>query len=95
MCVADMDFKAPPAVLDALHEAVEHGVFGYPGGATDLDAVTGWQVRRFGWDVPEKGSCRPLRSSSSPGDSILIQPPVYAPFHGDIRLNGRHLTYAR
>ena len=51
MWVADTDFKAPQAVIDALHQAVDHGVFGYPGGATDsyLDAVTGWQARRFGW----------------------------------------------
>src|SRR5579859_1521299 len=53
MWVADTDFKAPRAVIDALHEAVEYGVFGYPGGATDsyLAAVTGWQARRFGWEV--------------------------------------------
>ena len=48
MWVADTDFKAPQAVIEALHEAVDHGIFGYPGGATDgyLDAVTGWQARR-------------------------------------------------
>ena len=27
--VADMDFPAPPAVLEALHRRVDHGVFGY------------------------------------------------------------------
>ena len=27
--VADMDFSAPPAVLEALHRRVDHGVFGY------------------------------------------------------------------
>ena len=27
--VADMDFAAPPAVLDALHRRIDHGVFGY------------------------------------------------------------------
>ena len=53
MWVADMDFKAPQPVIDALGEAVRHGVFGYPGGATKsyLDAVVGWQARRFGWEV--------------------------------------------
>jgi cysteine-S-conjugate beta-lyase len=33
--VAHTDFKAPPAVLDALHQAVDYGVFGYPAGPTD------------------------------------------------------------
>src|SRR5690606_14273594 len=53
MWVADMDFRAPQVVRDALHEAVDYGVFGYPFGATQsyLDAVVGWQGRRFGWEI--------------------------------------------
>lgn len=106
MWVADTDFKAPQAVIDALQDAVEHGVFGYPGGATDayLDAVVGWQQKRFGWDVPKEwvlqasGIITTLKTAvqafSAPGDSILIQPPVYAHFHNDVLLNGRHLAFA-
>lgn len=106
MWVADMDFKAPQAVLDALHAAVDHGVFGYPGGATEsyLDAVAGWQGRRFGWEidtgwiVQTSGIITTLKTAvqafSAPGDSVLIQPPVYGHFHGDVLLNGRHLAYA-
>ncbi|WP_042381865.1 MalY/PatB family protein [Streptacidiphilus melanogenes] len=106
MWVADTDFRAPQAVIDALHDAVDHGVFGYPGGATDsyLDAVTGWQARRFGWEVPREwvlqtaGIITTLKTAvqafSAPGDSVLIQPPVYAHFHDDVLLNGRHLAYA-
>ncbi|MFD7687867.1 MalY/PatB family protein [Streptomyces sp. NPDC059781] len=106
MWVADTDFKAPQVVIDALHQAVEHGVFGYPGGATDsyVDAVTGWQARRFGWEVPNEwvmqtaGIITTLKTAvqafSAPGDSVLIQPPVYAHFHDDVLLNGRHLALA-
>jgi cystathionine beta-lyase len=106
MWVADTDFRAPQAVLDALHQAVDHGVFGYPGGATDgyLDAVTGWQARRFGWEVarewvlPTTGVITTLKTAvqafSAPGDSVLIQPPVYAHFHDDVLLAGRHLAFA-
>ena len=106
MWVADTDFKAPQVVLDALHEAVNHGVFGYPGGASEsyLDAITGWQGKRFGWEVPREwimqtaGIITTLKTAvqafSSPGDSVLIQPPVYAHFHNDVLLNGRHLAYA-
>jgi cystathionine beta-lyase len=106
MWVADTDFKAPPAVLDALHEAVDYGIFGYPAGATRnyLDAVTGWQGRRFGWEVPHEwviqtaGVITTLKTAvqafSAPGDSVLIQPPVYAHFHDDVLLNGRRLAYA-
>lgn len=106
MWVADTDFKAPRAVLDALHQAVDYGVFGYPAGATGsyLDAVTGWQARRFGWEVPPEwvlptaGIITTLKTAvqafSAPGDSVLIQPPVYAHFHDDVLLNGRHLALA-
>ena len=106
MWVADTDFKAPQAVLDALHQAVDYGVFGYPAGATGryLDTVTGWQARRFGWEVPREwvlptaGIITTLKTAvqafSAPGDSVLIQPPVYAHFHNDVLLNGRHLALA-
>ncbi|MCZ4093317.1 MalY/PatB family protein [Sinorhizobium psoraleae] len=106
MWVADTDFKAPQPVIDALHEAVDHGVFGYPGGATSsyLDAVVGWQQRRFGWDVAKEWILRTsgiittlktaVQAFSAPGDTVLIQPPVYAHFHNDVLLNGRHLAYA-
>lgn len=106
MWVADTDFRAPQAVTDALHAAADHGVFGYPAGPTDsyLDAVTGWQHRRFGWDVAREwvlatsGVITTLKTAvqafSAPGDSVLIQPPVYGHFHDDVRLNGRHLVHA-
>ncbi|WP_244508360.1 MalY/PatB family protein [Mesorhizobium sp. LCM 4577] len=106
MWVADTDFKAPRAVIEALHAAVHHGVFGYPGGATAsyIDAVVGWQQRRFGWDVAKEwilqtsGIITTLKTAvqafSAPGDTVLIQPPVYAHFHNDVLLNGRHLAYA-
>jgi cystathionine beta-lyase len=106
MWVADTDFKAPRAVRDALHQAVDYGIFGYPAGATGsyLDAVTSWQARRFGWEVPREwvlptaGIITTLKTAvqafSAPGDSVLIQPPVYAHFHDDVLLNGRHLALA-
>jgi len=106
MWVADMDFRAPQAVLDALHEAVDYGVFGYPGGATDsyLRAVVGWQARRFNWEIPADWIVQTagiittiktiVQAFSAPGDSVLIQPPVYSHFHDDVALNGRRLTLA-
>nr|WP_315862614.1 MalY/PatB family protein [Ralstonia chuxiongensis] len=106
MWVADMDFQSPSQVIEALHDAVSFGVFGYPAGPTAgyLDAVTNWQRRRFGWDiepdwvVPTPGVITAIKTAiqafSSPGDSILIQPPVYGHFHQDVLLNGRHVAAA-
>ncbi|WP_343039258.1 MalY/PatB family protein [Microvirga makkahensis] len=106
MWVADMDFKAPQTVLDALTDAVRHGILGYPGGVPKsyVDAVINWQARRFGWDVsPDWLLQTPgvvtalktiIQAFSQAGDTILIQPPVYAHFHDDPVLNGRRLAYA-
>lgn len=106
MWVADSDFRAPQPVLDVLHEAVDHGIFGYPGGATQsyLDAVTGWQSKRFGWEVPQEWVMQTsgiitamktiVQAFSAPGDSVLIQPPVYSHFRDDMLLNGRHIANA-
>lgn len=50
--VADMDFRTPPNVVEALKKSSEHGIFGY----TDVkqmypDAVKNWFSSRFSWDI--------------------------------------------
>lgn len=106
MWVADMDFRAPAPVIEALQDAVSFGVFGYPGGPTPgyLAAVQGWQERHFGWHidpawiVPTSGVISALKIAiqafSAPGESVLIQPPVYVHFHQDPVLNGRRVVTA-
>lgn len=52
MWVADMDFKAPQVVLDALKERLDHGVFGYAFQDQDTQqAVAEWLKRRHGWSI--------------------------------------------
>lgn len=106
MWVADMDFRAPEPVIEALQEAVSFGVYGYPGGPTRgyLDAVKGWQEKRFGWEVdpewivPMSGVITGLKTAiqafTAPGESVLIQPPVYVHFHEDVAINGRRVALA-
>lgn len=106
MWVADMDVRPPRPVLDALHEAVEIGEFGYPAWApaSYVDAVVSWQARRFGWDVQPEWVLQTsgvvitlktiVQAFTAPGDSVLVQPPVYSHFHDDVRLNGRHPAFA-
>lgn len=52
MWVADMDFRAPEAITEALKERLDHGIFGYttPDQKT-RDAVCGWMQNRHGWKV--------------------------------------------
>lgn len=106
MWVADMDFQTAPVIRQALREAIDFGIFGYSAAPTKayLDAVSGWQLRRFGWEiahdwiVPMPGTIATIKNAiqafSAPGDTVLIQPPVYVHFHNDPVLNGRFVTHA-
>lgn len=91
MWVADMDFRSPEPVIDALRERVDHGVFGYglaPGGLQE--AVAAHLADRHTWDVhPDAvsfisgvvtGFNHAIYSLTEPGDKVMIQPPVYPPF---------------
>lgn len=98
--VADMDFRAPAPVLDALHRSVDHGIFGYSDVKPDYyDALSRWFLKRFHWQTrPEWLVKTPgvvfalamaVRALTQPKDGILIQPPVYYPFFSVIRDNDR------
>lgn len=98
--VADMDFRAPEPVLAALRQAVDHGIFGYSDVKPDYyAAVSQWFLGRFGWQTqPEWLVKTPgvvfalamaVRALTQPGDSVLVQPPVYYPFFSVIRENDR------
>ena len=95
-----MDFQAPKPVLDALQNAVSHGIFGYSEvKGKYFDALYRWFDSRFDWQpksewlVKTPGGIRPCdggtRSDKKRGDSVLIQPPVYYPFFEVIRDNNR------
>lgn len=104
--VADMDFRAPEPVLEVLRRAVEHGIFGYSEAKEDYyAALSSWFQTRFGWQTrPEWLVKTPgvvfaiamaVRALTSPGDSVLIQPPVYYPFSRTIRDNDRRIVENR
>jgi cysteine-S-conjugate beta-lyase len=103
MWVADMDFEAPPAVIEALKRRVEHGVFGYPLTPPSFyEAAIGWMRRRHGWTVEKDWiSMTPgivpalnyiVRGFTRPGDPVIVQPPVYHPFYYAIENNGRRVV---
>jgi cystathionine beta-lyase len=88
--VADMDFRSPEPVIQALHERVEHGVFGYGSDPPELREVIVDRLQRlYGWDVsPDELVFLPglvtafnlvCHAVGSRGDGVLLQPPVYPP----------------
>lgn len=100
--VADMDFKAPPPVLDALRERLRHGVFGYetvPDGL--IPALTDWFEARHDWRIEAKHVLRAPNVLNSlavaaslfteKGDGILVQPPVFFDFYNVIAENHRRM----
>jgi len=89
--VADMDFPAPPPVLEALHKAVDHGIFGYELPSQELFATVAERMDRlYNWKIePEMVVAVPglvsgfnlaARATCQPGGGILMQTPVYFPF---------------
>ena len=91
MWVADMDFKAPQAVLDAMHERIDHGIFGYARPTQScVEAVVTMLEREYDWTIqPEwlvwlpglvvglNVSCRAFCEED---ESVLTTTPIYPPF---------------
>ncbi len=103
--VADMDFACPQPVLDALHKRVEQKMFGYTSERTSPEynnAIIDWFQRRMDWTIkPEEivycpGTVHALhlavKAYTKPGDGVIIQRPVYAPFTQAIEKNGRKVV---
>ena len=101
--VADMDFRLPDNILKNISKRVEHGIFGYTDpGDEYLNTVVNWFERRHGFSVKGKAiTVTPgvvyaiglaIRAFTHPGDSVIIQQPVYYPFKDIIELNNRKLV---
>ncbi len=99
MGIADMDFRAAPAITKALVERVKHENWGYmdlPGSYSD--SIVNWNKRRYGIDInPDlllhatgvhPALISALRAFSPPGSKIIVQSPVYNAFYSDIALVG-------
>lgn len=89
--VADMDFRTPDFIVDALKRRCEHPIFGYTLLPSDyVGSIIRWVRELYGWDIHPswlsyipgvvKGIALALECFTRPGDRIIIQPPVYHPF---------------
>ena len=89
--VADMDFMAPPAVIESLQERVAHGVYGYADPSPEHVAVIQEYLKRnYDWSIDAKsivwlpglvcGFNASSRALSATGDKIISMTPIYPPF---------------
>ena len=98
--VADMDFRCPPAIIEALHRRVEHGVFGYARPvASTVEAVVDGLETRYGWKIDPSwlvwlpglvcGLNVTARAFAGPGEEVICLTPVYPPFMTAAKNQGR------
>lgn len=89
--VADMDFRTPPFVMDALQRQLSGGVLGYTRPCADwAPAIRDWLLRRHGWQVETgwisfvpgivRAQALALLCFTRPGDRVAVMNPVYHPF---------------
>ena len=101
--VADMDFATPPFILEAVRKRCEHPILGYtekPDGY--YQAVINWLKTRYDMNVSKEhlnyvpgivaGLGMAINCFTSPGDKIMIMPPVYHPFAWLVKRNNRQLV---
>ncbi len=103
MWIADMDFRPPPQVVQAVTERAAHGIYGYVNRPADyVDVILRWLKDRHQWDVKSEwlthspgvvpGLALAVAALTEPEDRIVIQPPVYPPFYRVIEDNKRRVV---
>lgn len=101
--VADMDFRTPDVVIEALMESAKHGIFGYSDSKEAyFNAISNWYNERFDWQVEQSWLVKTpgivyaiaiaIRALTKEGDAIIIQQPVYYPFSNAVTNNNRKLV---
>ncbi len=102
MWVSDFDFACPPEVQAALHQRIEHGVFGYSErDEAYFNALLHWFSSRHQLTLKQEWVCSVegvvpglallVQMLTHPGDGVVVQGPYYGSFAKIITLNGRKL----
>ncbi|MCA0275989.1 MAG: pyridoxal phosphate-dependent aminotransferase [Proteobacteria bacterium] len=102
MWVADMDFRPPTAVQQALERMLRHGVYGYFGDETAYrEAICWWMANRHGWQLDPatiftthglvNGTALCVDTWTQPGDAVVLMTPVYHAFARVVRAAGREV----
>lgn len=101
--VADMEFQAPPKVVESLVERAQNGVYGYESTPEGLsESIVQWYSKRRNWNINPDNICTSrgilnviallIQLHTKEGDGIIIQPPVFFEFRLVIRDNNREIV---
>lgn len=105
MWVADMDFRTPPFVIEAIRRRLDHEVLGYTFACEAwYTSIINWQKERHGWNVTRemltftpgivRGLAFALQCFTAPGDKVMVMPPVYHPFFLVTQKNEREVVFS-
>ena len=103
MWVADMDFLTAPCILEELKDRLEQGIFGYTTRPSSYnESIVNWLDNRFSWKIKKEwlmfspavitSISLLIQNLTQKNDKIMIQEPVYSPFHNIVELNERDLV---
>ncbi|MCP3895493.1 MAG: putative C-S lyase [Bacteroides sp.] len=103
--VADMDFRTPPFIIEALRKRMEHEVLGYTFTSEAwYTSIIAWLQKRYGWTIQRemltfmpgivRGLAFALHCFTQPGDKVMVMPPVYHPFFLVTQKNKREVVYS-
>ncbi len=103
MWVADMDFRAPQPVIDALTTRIQHGIFGYSMPTENTkSAIQGWLNRRHNWSIQQDwivftpgvvpALSAAVNTYTEKGEKVVIQSPVYYPFRDMVEKSEREVV---
>lgn len=100
LSIADMELVNAPEIQQGLKDYIDRSVLGYNNpSAAYLEAVCGWMERRHGWKVEKEWITQTpgvvpamffaVKAFTEPGDGVIVMTPVYYPFYGAVKANGR------
>lgn len=103
MWIADMEFRSPQPVIEAIKKANEHGIYGYTSRPLSYyQAIIDWMEKRHNWKIKKDWIAYSpgvvpalsfiIRAFCQAGDKVVVQPPVYYPFFRVIENNGCHVV---
>ena len=101
--VADMDFQTSSYIIEALEQMSQHGIYGYSETKEKyFEIVQNWMKKRHNWNVEEEWLIKTpgivyalamaVKAYTEKGEAVLIQDPVYYPFHEVVEDNDRKLV---
>lgn len=104
MWVADMDFRTPDFIVEAVKKRAAHEIYGYTVRPDSYyQSMIDWIGKKHKWKIEKDWIIfspgivpavnMAVMAYTKPGDKIIVQPPVYFPFFSAVKDNGRQLVY--